>query len=223
VPEKQHPLLEGVALAGVVWTGAAPVGAAAYPLVSAGDQPLIALMGGRNGRPEDGILFDLDLERTNLIRAPDWPILVSNLVEWRRANLPGPERWNYRIGEWVRIRLGRDPKGPLRFRIGAIERNLTSGRVIEFIAPGTGGLLEVLEGSDVIYALGVNFLDDQQSNLSSKTRGEMGRFNAAAENQRAESGPASDPLFWALVAVAGAALVANWFHAGSARRVEGRA
>jgi len=25
---------------------------------------------------------------------PDWPILISNLVEMRRRELPGPERWN---------------------------------------------------------------------------------------------------------------------------------
>jgi hypothetical protein len=184
---------------------------------------LIALLGGRNARPEDGVLFNLDLDRTNLIRSPDWPILVSNLVEWRRTNLPGPERWNYRIGEWVRFRLGREPKGPLRFRSGAIERTLTPGRVIEFIAPGPGGLLEILEGSEVLYTLGVNFLDEEQSDLSLKAAAELGRFNPAAEGQRAESGPASDPLFWALAAIAGAAVMTNWIWFSSARRIEGRA
>jgi hypothetical protein len=160
VPEKQHPMLEGVTLAGVVWAGAAPLSPDAYPLVSTGDQPLIALLGGRKGRPEDGILFNLDLDRTNLLRAPDWPILISNIVEWRRTNLPGPERWNYRIGEWVRVRLGREPKGALRFRMGAAERSLTAGRTIEFIAPGPGGLLQILEGSETLFELGVYFLDE---------------------------------------------------------------
>jgi len=124
VPEKRDPLMEGVTLSGVVWTGASPLAAGVHPLVSAGDRPLIVLLGPR---PESGILFNLDLERTNLVRAPDWPILISNLVEMRRQSLPGPERWNYRVGEWVRVRLGRDPKGPLRFRCGEIERTLPAG------------------------------------------------------------------------------------------------
>lgn len=226
VPEKQHPLLEGVTLAGVVWTGAAPLAGTAYPLVSAGDQPLIALLGGRTGRAEDGILVNLDLNRTNLVRAPDWPILISNVVEWRRINLPGPERWNYRIGEWVRLRLGREPKGPLRFRAGGQERNLTPGRTIEFIAPGPGGLIEILEGSETIYQLGVNFLDEEQSDLSNKTAMELGHFDPDIQGQRAESGPASDPLFWILAALAGGAIIANWVwlnRTARPRRIESRA
>ncbi len=122
MPEKRHPLLQGITLAGVVWAGALPVNlSAVHPVLSSGNQPLIGLLGSR---PDDGILFNVDLDKTNLLRAPDWPILVSNIVELRRQDLPGPERWNYRAGEWIRVRLGRDPKGPLHFRCGSIERDL---------------------------------------------------------------------------------------------------
>ena len=210
VLEKRHPLLQGVTLGGVVWSGALPLAAGAVrPLASAGDQALIGMAAAGNTRTDPAILFNLDLDRTNLIRTPDWPILISNLVEMRRQSLPGPERWNYRIGEWVRVRLGRDPKGPLRFRCGAVERTLPAGRQVEFIAPSPGGLLQILEGDQVLFELGVNFLDESESDLRRQSTAEAGGLMQAA-GLRAESGPASDPPFWVLLTIGGAALVANW-------------
>ena len=208
VPEKRDPLMEGITLAGVVWTGASPLAAGVHPLVSAGDQPLIALLGQR---PESGVLFNLDLDRTNLVRAPDWPILISNLVEVRRQSLPGPDRWNYRIGEWVRVRLGRDPKGPLRFRSAGIERTLPAGRSVEFAAPSPGGLLQILEGDAVLFELGVNFLDEEESNLRTKITSETGKLENASQGLRSENGPSSDPLFWVLVVIGGLAIILNWY------------
>jgi len=207
IPEKRHPLLLGTTLAGVVWAGALPVNlSAVHPVLSSGNQPLIGLLGSR---PDDGILFNLDLDQTNLSRTPDWPILISNAVELRRQNLPGPERWNYRAGEWVRVRLGHDPKGPLRFRCGTITRDLPAARLIEFTAPAPC-LLEILEGEEVAFQLGVNFLDEKETNLSDRVRGEFGKPNPKAGGLLTESGPEADPLFWSLLAIAGIATLANW-------------
>ena len=207
LPEKRHPLLQGVTLAGVIWAGTLPIRVAGvHPVVSSGNEPLISLLGQR---PDDGILFNLDLDRTNLLRAPDWPILVSNLVELRRQDLPGPERWNYRTGEWVRVQLGRDPKGTLHFRCGSIQRDLPAARVMEFTAPAPCAL-DVMEGDAVLYQLGVNFLDENESNLSARAKGEIGKPGGQAGGILAESGPESDPLFWTLLAIAGAAVLGNW-------------
>ena len=150
------------------WCGPAPCPvnlSAVHPVLSSGNQPLIGLVGSR---PDDGILFNVDLDKTNLLRAPDWPILISNIVELRRQDLPGPERWNYRAGEWIRVRLGRDPKGPLHFRCGSIERDLPPARLMEFTAPAPCGLLQITEGKDVLFQLGVNFLDEKESDLSDR-------------------------------------------------------
>ena len=79
-------------MAGVVWTGASPLASnSVHPLVSAGELPLIGLLASPGAPSDPDILFNLDLEHTNLVRAPDWPILISNIVEMRRQNLPGPE------------------------------------------------------------------------------------------------------------------------------------
>ena len=210
VLEKRHPLLLGVTLGGVVWTGVVPLAAGAvHPLVSAGDQVLVGMTGSPPARGEPAVLFNLDLDRTNLIRSPDWPILISNLIEMRRSSLPGPERWNYRLGEWIRVRLGRDPNGPLRFRCAGVERELPAGRQLEFIAPSPGGLLQILEGEEVLFELGVNFLDEGESNLRTRTTADAGELIEAA-GLRGEGGPASDPLFWLLLAIGGTAILANW-------------
>ena len=223
VLEKRHPLLQGVTLGGVVWAGAMPLASGAVrPLISTGEHALLGLAGSAQ-TPEPNVLVNLDLDRTNLIRSPDWPILISNLVEMRRESLPGPERWNHRVGEWVRVRLGREPKGTLRIRCGGIERTLPATRLLEFVAPSPGGLLQIVEGPErvggsetVLFELGVNFLDEAESNLRDRLTAQAGRFAGVAA-LRAESGPESDPLFWALLAIGGLAVLANWWLLGPAR------
>jgi len=225
VLEKRHPLLQGVTLGGVVWAGAMPLAPGVVrPLISTGDRTLAGLTSGSPRALEPDVVVNLDLDRTNLIRSPDWPILISNLIEMRRESLPGPERWNYRVGEWVRVRLGRDPKGPLRLRCGGVERTLPAARLLEFIAPSPGGLLQIVEGPEraggseaVVFELGVNFLDEIESNLRDRATADAGRFADVAA-LRAESGPESEPLFWVLLAIGGLAIVSNWSVLAPARK-----
>jgi hypothetical protein len=210
VLEKRHPLLLGVTLGGVAWTGAVPLAdGVVHPLASAGERVIIGTRASASARGEPAMLFNLDLDRTNLIRSPDWPILISNLIEMRRRSLPGPERWNYRIGEWIRVDLGRDPRGLLRYRCDGVERTLPQGRRLEFIAPSPGGLLQLLEGDEVLFEMGVNFLDEAETNLRSQSTAEAGELEGVAD-LRAEAGPASDPLFWVLLTVGAVAMLANW-------------
>ena len=127
----------------------------------------------------------------------------------RRQQLPGPERWNYRSGEWVRVRLDRDPKAQLRFRCGAIERTLPAGRLIEFIAPSPGGLLQILDGDEILFEIGVNFLDETETALRDRTTGDFGEIGDVT-GLRAETSATSDPLFWILLVIGATAMVMNW-------------
>ena len=208
VIEKRHPLLAGVGLGGVVWTGALPLAPGIRPLVSAGDRPLVADITPSGGATT--ILFNLDLERTNLIRTPDWPVVVSNVIEMRRQGLPGPERWNYRSGEWVRVRLATEPTAPLQLRTGTDARVLPPSRQIEFVAPERVGPLEIREGEKTLFTLGVNFLDETESDLRTRAAAESGAFADDPSALRTERDVTGDPLFWILLVVAGAAILANW-------------
>ena len=210
VLEKRHPMLLGMTLGGVVWAGAMPIAAGVVrPVISTGDQVLAGIAAGPGFAGRTAILLNIDLDRTNLIRSPDWPILISNLVEMRRQQLPGPERWNYRSGEWVRARLDRDPKAQLRFRCGSVERTLPAGRLIEFIAPSPGGLLQILEGDEVLFEIGVNFLDETETALRDRSIGDTGEIGEVA-GRRAETSATFDPLFWILLAIGATALILNW-------------
>jgi hypothetical protein len=212
VLEKRHPLLQGVTLAGVVWTGVVPLDpGGAHPLASGGDRALIASSAQAAGAADPTFLFNVDLERTNLIRSPDWPILISNLVEMRRRELPGPERWNYRVGEWVRVRFDRQPAAPLRLRMGAFTRDLPATRLVEFVAPAPGGLAQVLEGDQVRYEIGINPLDEAEGDLRRASTETIGTFETVRQERALESGPAFDPLFWLLLATCTAAMFGNWW------------
>ncbi len=98
--ERRNPLLEGVTLGGVVAAGVQPV--PVTPLITAGSQ---MLFGQIIGSQTTGFILNMNLARSNLASSPDWPILLSNLIEQRRDALPGLRRWNYRINEDIQFRL----------------------------------------------------------------------------------------------------------------------
>jgi hypothetical protein len=138
-------------------------------------------------------------------------------VEMRRQELPGPERWNYRVGEWIRVRLGREPKGSLRFRCGGIERDLAPAALLEFVAPTEPcGVMRILEGDQAIYELGINFLDETEGDLRDRLSSEDGAAAPAGALLRAENGAGSDPLFWILLVVAAGSIMGNWCWAARA-------
>jgi hypothetical protein len=82
---------------------------------------------------------------------------------------------------------------------------------VEFAAPSPGGLLQIMEGDAVLFDLGVNFLDEDETNLRMKSASESGKLDNTSRGLRSENGPASDPLFWVLVVIGGLAITLNWY------------
>jgi hypothetical protein len=98
VLDRAHPLTDGLSLSGVVWGGGKgplPGG----PVVMAGNVPLLTDSESPTGRHEVRLRLRPDL--STLPGSPAWPELAWNLVHWRAAHLPGPDRANVRIGEEV--------------------------------------------------------------------------------------------------------------------------
>ncbi len=183
--EKREPLLDGVTLGGVVWGGVQPLLYDAAPLISAGNS---VLLGRLNGTRTAAFVLNIDLERSNLAESPDWPIFLSNLVELRRADLPGLDRWNYQLGEPVRFSLaeaaltGAAAERKLLLKHGAAVKALERTSPVE-IAPLTEtGVYEILDGESLIDRFAVNFHDLAESDLK---RLEPGR-RAAAQPARGE-------------------------------------
>jgi Ca-activated chloride channel homolog len=220
--EKGHPLLDGLTLTGVVWGGArTDLKGDALPLISTGNTPLLSRLG--TGR-RVAYHLNINLARSNLPETPDWPILLNNLVEQRRADLPGLQRWNYRLGETVRLRLEEPaaeaarsdgtppapvPDGDLTLVRGAVKKRIARGNTLELTGTDAPGVYQLLDGEREIGRFAMQFADLEESDL---TRLVPGRRDApsAAESNRIE---VESPLPWWLLAglmLAAALFVADW-------------
>ncbi len=166
--DKRHALADGVSLAGVVWAGVQPLKLDATPIISAGDQFLLSKL---NGTATTAFLLNIELGKSNLTETPDWPILISNLVEQRREQLPGLRRWNYRLNEDIAFRLfeGREDAvadaRPLALVHGTESRTLTRTPIIEIPPLDQTGVYVVKDGDAEFGRFAVNFFDPEESTL----------------------------------------------------------
>lgn len=199
VLERNHPLLQGVTLQGVLWAGVRPMTLPATPLITCGDH---LLFGELDGAAAPAWLLNLDLARTNLAESLDWPILLTNLVEARRESLPGLRRWNYRLGEDVRFRLfeGGSESEPARSRAlilrqGETQRPLVRSVVVDLPALSDVGLYELRDGDRLYDSFAVNFFDAIESDL--RRLGSGHRSPADAED--VGFFPVDQPLTWWLL------------------------
>lgn len=222
--DRQHPLLEGVTLEGIVWAQSTPaadgeadlsaeLARAGAPLVSAGDASLLVeeRAGGR-------VLFraNLDPAESSLQRSPDWPILLANLAEVRRAELPGPRRTNVRVGEAFTYR----DRGAARYALtgpagdGSRRREVSSLGTLVVEDPGAPGeyVLARLEedgGERELCRVALSFADAGESDLRELSRGEL-----AAEADAATILAGYTFVEVALLALVLGALALDWWVLG---------
>lgn len=104
VIDRAHAVCSGLSLQGVVFgavvrdlPGAVLVAAGALPLCT--EEPL-----------DEGRRFwlALDPQLGNFARSPDWPVLMANLVEQAREQVPGPLQTQVLVGGEARFRRGPD-------------------------------------------------------------------------------------------------------------------
>jgi hypothetical protein len=211
--DKRHPLLEGLVLGGVVWGGVQPVSYDVVPLISSGKSMLLArLVGNRTV----AYLLNIDFTRSNLGESPDWPIFLANLIELRRDNLPGLQRWNYRLGEEVRFRLFEgdiDPaegSGELSIVHQGKSRPLARTALVELSAPDLPGIYEVKTGTETFGRFAVNFYDAQESDLRNLNPGHRLPRIAAKTSSIAIDNPYSWIILAGLALIV-ATILADWF------------
>jgi hypothetical protein len=183
--EKQNPLLDGLTMSGVVWGGVQPLKLDVAPIITAGQHPLLSRL---NGTRATAYLLNLDFTRTNLAESPDWPILLSNLIELRRDNLPGLRRWNYRLNEEIRFRLIDDAppaattsaadagqtadssndsaSRPLLLVHGQQKRPLARTAIVEVPPLDEAAVYTILDGERSLGEFAVNFYDKDESTLT---------------------------------------------------------
>lgn len=173
--EKRHALMRGVTLEGIIWSrnpDHAPPGA---PLVSAGDEPILSAEA-----TAERVLFhaNLDPARSSLQRSPDWPILLSNLCELRRAELPGPVSTNIFTGEDFVYRASGETTYVIRHERFQLERSARGTLVVDGLQDP--GLYTLLRDGRELCEFSVSFADATESDLRGLLPGERKSTSALA-------------------------------------------
>lgn len=216
--EKQHPLMDGLVLGGVVWGGVQPTDLALRPLISSGR---IVLLGQLVDIPMSAWLMNIDLDRSNLGESPDWPILMTNLVERRRDELPGLRLWNFHLNETITFQAPPSEASassvdaePLQLmHASGAKRTLIRDRndVVEITRLNETGVYEVLDGGTSLGQFAVNFLDADESASVGKLA--PGRRQARAESTTSRLS-IDDPYSWLMVLailLLLAAILSDWY------------
>lgn len=170
--DKRHPLADGVVLGGVVWGGVQPAKYEVTPIISAGQTPLLSQL---RGTQTTAFVLNIDLEKSNIVESPDWPVLIDNLLEFRRDALPGLRRWNYRLGEVVQFRLfeGQDPapNEALTLNLPSGTRKILRESTVEIGDLQDPGIYELKQGEATWGQFAVNFFDPAESDLRNLSSG----------------------------------------------------
>jgi hypothetical protein len=201
--ERRHPLLVGVELATVAWVGDDTGDVDGAPIVSAGSAVLVAERSSDGGRE---VTVNADLSVGTFVRTPDWPIMLANLVEWRRAALPGPREHDVVVGEelWVGAAQG----GTWTLRGPSGESSRPGGRDVVFDRLDRPGLHELAVDERFVAFVGVSFLDPSESDLGALATGTLPGSGRVASALAAGQGR----LEWLLGLLALAALALDgWF------------
>jgi Ca-activated chloride channel homolog len=210
--EKQNRLLQGLTLEGIVWSIDPALRLPGTPLVSAGDTPILteSIEEGRRV-----VRINIDPARSSLPRSPDWPILLSNLVERRREELPGPRRSNISIGESYVHRFHPRDEGEAqdeeetRYLVRALdgewEREIPARDTLRVEGIVRPGLYSVSRGDSELARFGVGFSDPAESDLRGMRPGD-----SSSELALATLSSGMNPLQVILILAVFALLLVDW-------------
>jgi hypothetical protein len=183
VVDDSHPLARGVALEGVVWSGAAATNSPGeVPVILAGNVPLLSVREDVAGRRHLNLNFNSSL--STLQNTPDWPVLFWNLLSWRVSEMPGLKESNARLGAEVILKT-----------TGAAV-TITQPDGAKAVFPRTGGELAIETPMPGLYSVvagaatnqfSVNVLAADKSDLAACATGQWGKWSEDTERRLEES------------------------------------
>ncbi len=179
-----HTLAAGLSLTGLVWAAPnadAGLPAVGRPVVSAGDTPLVSerdLTGSAKA-----IRIRLRADRSTLLNSAAWPVLIANIIDWRRAELPGLSHVNARPGLPVRLNLSSsiDHVSVTYHTVGGQEPTEPPNRVetrngSAVLTSDRPGIYRVSAGEE-IHRYTVNVMSAEESDLRNSATSEHGLWN----------------------------------------------
>jgi len=220
--DRANRLLEGTTFEGSVWSIDPELVLPGVALVSAGNLPILTEQ--RRGTRRSWFL-NFDAQRSSLVRSPDWPILLLNLAEARRATLPGPERTNLVLGEPFRYRPGSELAGidraaPILYTLegpldepGAQPASVQALEEVVVDDLARPGAYRLAFGGRALAEFALNFTDARESDLRAARPGQRPAAQGAT--------PLEDELSWIelalLVGTLGLVLADAWVLARAAQ------
>lgn len=183
IVDNSHPLADGIALEGVVWAAAALTNSPGdVPVILAGNIPLLSTREDALGRRH--LSLNLNTRLSTLQNTPDWPILFWNILSWRISEMPGLKESNARLGAEVNLKTTDEVVA------------VTQPDGVKKVFPKTGGELALETPLPGIYSVAagattnqfsVNPIAADESDLSSCTTGQWGKWSEDAERRIVES------------------------------------
>lgn len=202
VVDSSHPAANGLSLGGTIWAAAALTNDPGYlSLITSDRRPLLAVRRDLIGRQR--LILNFTPQVSTVQQTPNWPVLFWNLLSWRRAEMPGLEEVNYRIGTDVRIRTQGDsillthPDGSVD------ELGVGEG---EIIAPSQIPGHYRASAADGEWEYAVNFMAPSESDLRFAATGEWGQWEDSEETRKQYSS-----VLWLFVLLALTGIVGHHY------------
>lgn len=194
-----HPVADGLHLDSLAWGADATGELAGTPVIMVGNIPLITdeedLFGSHIVR------FRFNPEASTLHEQPAWPSILWNIINWRALKAAGLETTNWRINSEPLLTVARATKmvtvSPPRGR--PVEIQARRGNVS--LPADITGLYSIVKG-DTSLAYAVNFLNEEESDLTKCTSGSKGDWRVA-ETVKAENAGSSWIFILAAIAMLG--------------------
>lgn len=188
VLDSSHPLAEGLEMSGIIWA-AHKKPLPGSPVITAGSVPLITERA--NPFTTRQINFNFNPALSNLQLSANWPILIYNLLEYRRKMLPGPTQKNYRLTDSVELTT---PKEQTEIEITNPlnqKKTITSAAENIIIQTDNPGIYQIkitepeteqpadTEQNTKQYEFAVNPIAPDESDLTQAAAGSWGKWAAA--------------------------------------------
>lgn len=178
VVDRTHPLTDGLSLGGVVW-GAASSQIPGAPIITAGNIALLADI-DRNGRHE--LRLRLRPELSTLHETPNWPILMSNLINWRASVGPGVRQANIHLGGEAKLTVESDVRSVNLTDPQKKARELAVREKTVTVKADVAGVYELKTGQ-VTYSFAANAISREESDLVAASSGRWGNWANATTLQ----------------------------------------
>lgn len=171
VIDRSNPVTNGLTLEGTVWGASENTSMGGFPIISAGNTPLITELIRRNSARD--INFQLNDRYSTLTNSPAWPILIWNLLKYRMDQSHGIPDNNIRLGSEAVFLGTPDDRTVQVTSPNGEKKNYPVRNMMLPIPANEVGLYNVNAPSGK-YAFAVAALSVEESNISKASSGMFG-------------------------------------------------